>query len=235
MIRTFLAALLLFCSLATFASAAPPDDPGRDSAVTDSASVSHASVTLDDSAPCDAPAGTSPMLASVGLLGVAGVAGGSLLAFRPGDRVTYVDEKGQAHAALVKSWMGASEHAACDLSYVDDAEQDGSGLVRSVRSVSRGNSQMPCPYWLPDVAPVSGAFADSIPAPPPVTGYRQLTPEDVVLMNETKAAVNALGAVLDKLAAHPDTDKRWLAIARTDAQTSCMAACHAITRPSSFA
>ena len=74
MIRTFLAALLLFCSLATFATAAPPDDPGRDSAVTDSAPVSHAAVTLDDSAPCDAPAAHSPMLASVALLSVAGVA-----------------------------------------------------------------------------------------------------------------------------------------------------------------
>ena len=75
----------------------------------------------------------------------------------------------------------------------------------------------------------------AIPAPPPVTGYRQLTPEECVLMNEAKAAVNAYGAVLDKLDAHPDTDKRWLAIARTDAQTSCMAACRAITRPTSFA
>ena len=88
---------------------------------------------------------------------------------------------------------------------------------------------MPCPYWLPDVAPVSGAFADSIPAPPPVTGYRQLTPEDV------KAAVNALGAVLDKLAAHPDTDKRAVAIAKTEAQTAGMWAVRAVTKPSSFA
>lgn len=75
----------------------------------------------------------------------------------------------------------------------------------------------------------------AIPAPPPVTGYRQLTPEDVALMNETKAAVNALGAVLDKLAAHLDTDKRAVAIAKTEAQTAGMWAVRAVTKPSSFA
>lgn len=75
----------------------------------------------------------------------------------------------------------------------------------------------------------------AIPAPPPVTGYRQLTPEDVALMNETKAAMNALGAVLDKLAAHPDTDKRAVAIAKTEAQTAGMWAVRAVTKPSSFA
>lgn len=228
MIRTILAALLLLCSLATFASAAPPD-PGRDSAVTDSASVSHASVTLDDSAPADAPAGTSPSpaLASVGLLGVAGVASGSLLAFRPGDRVTYVDEAGKAHAALVERWHETHENGTCNIIYT---ENDSTRRVLSVlRKGSPGCSGNR--YWQPDGEPVSG----SIPAPPPVTGYRQLTPEDVTLMNETKAAVNALGAVLDKLAAHPDTDKRAVAIAKTEAQTAGMWAVRAVTKPSSFA
>lgn len=77
MIRTFLAALLFVCMLAPFALAdyPPPPDTPRDSVVTDSAPVSHASVTLDASAPSDAaPLGTSPMLAGAGLLGVAGVA-----------------------------------------------------------------------------------------------------------------------------------------------------------------
>ena len=157
MIRTFLA-LLLFCSLATFASAAQPDDPGRDSVVTDSASVTHASVTPDDSAPSDAPLAHSPMLASVALLGVAGVAGGSLLAFRPGDRVTYVDEAGKSHAALVKVWWGSDEHSACNLAYVDESERDSYGpILRNVGSVSRGNGQTPGRYWQPDGEPVTMA------------------------------------------------------------------------------
>lgn len=236
MIRTFLAALLFFCALATFATAAPFDDPGRDSAVTDSAPVSHASVTLDDSAPSDAaPLGTSPALASVGLLGVAGVAGGSLLAFRPGDRVTYVDEAGVPHAALVKVWWGSDEHSTCNLAYVDESESDSYGpLLRNVGSVSSHDGSSPGRYWQPADEPVT-AEAAPIPAPPPVTGYRQLTPEDVALMNEVKAAANALGAVLDKLAAHPDTDKRAVSIAKTEAQTASMWASRAITRPSSFA
>lgn len=85
----------------------------------------------------------------------------------------------------------------------------------------------------------------TIPAPPPVTGYRQLTPEDVALMNEVKAAFNAVGAVLDKLAKCAPgpgeigvgvvTDGRCVAIARTEAQTAAMWAVRAITKPSSFA
>ena len=236
MIRTFLAALLFFCALATFATAAPFDDPGRDSAVTDSAPVSHASVTLDTRSTDAAPIGTSPMLASVGVLGVAGVvAGKSLLSFRPGDRVTYVDEAGVAHAALVKKWWGADKHAGCNLAYVDESESDSYGpLLRNVGSVSSHDGSSPGRYWQPADEPVT-AEAAPIPAPIPAIGYRQLTPEDVELMNEVKVATNALGAVLDKLAAHPDTDKRAVSIAKTEAQTASMWASRAITRPSSFA
>ena len=75
----------------------------------------------------------------------------------------------------------------------------------------------------------------SIPAPPPVTGYRQLTERDVELMNKIKAAANAFGAVLDELAAEPDTDKRCVAVAKTEAQTASMWASRAITKPTSFA
>lgn len=87
----------------------------------------------------------------------------------------------------------------------------------------------------------------TIPAPPPVTGYRQLTPEDVALMNEVKAAFNAVGAVLDKLGSYTacpspspndppgKIDARCIAIARTEAQTAAMWAVRAITKPSGFA
>lgn len=159
MIRTFLAALLFFCALVTSASAAPPDDPGRDSAVTDCASVSHASVTLDDSAPSDAaPLGTSPMLASVGLLGVAGAVGGSLLAFKHGDRVTYVDEHGVPHAALVREWHERHDRGTCTLLYVTP-----NGSTEYVLSVCRKDtagvpvSRVYGRYWQPDGEPVTMA------------------------------------------------------------------------------
>ena len=74
-----------------------------------------------------------------------------------------------------------------------------------------------------------------IPAPPPVAGYRQLTPEDVALMNEVKAAANAFGAVLDKLRKVDGLDGRCISIAATEGQTAAMWACRAITRPTGFA
>lgn len=229
MIRTFLAALLLFCSLATFATAAPPDDPGRDSAVTDSASVSHASVTLDDSAPSDAPAAHSPMLASVGLLGVAA---GSLAVpwaqFRKKPVVIAAKQYNGPESGPIEGVLVAEDGTR----YIETLE--GRMVVSLGDWVITGltGERYPCK---PHIFDASYESAGTIPAPPPVAGYRQLTPEDVALMNETKAAVNALGAVLDKLAAHPDTDKRAVAIAKTEAQTAGMWAVRAVTKPSSFA
>ena len=82
---------------------------------------------------------------------------------------------------------------------------------------------------------------------PPVSGYRQLSQAEVDLMNEGKAAFNAVGAFLDKLdkldehsavwvgIEEPIIDKRCVAIARTEAQTAAMWAMRAITKPSGFA
>lgn len=82
---------------------------------------------------------------------------------------------------------------------------------------------------------------------PPVSGYRPLSQEQVDLMNEGKAAFNAVGAFLDKLASYqppsPNDDEtgrttinpRSLAIARTEAQTAAMWAMRAITKPGGFA
>lgn len=88
---------------------------------------------------------------------------------------------------------------------------------------------------------------DTIPPPPPVTGYRQLTPRDVELMNEVKAVFNAVGNVLamvrypngtpdivDGLGFPADAEEA-LSHARHHAQTAAMWAVRAITRPSSFA
>lgn len=66
-----------------------------------------------------------------------------------------------------------------------------------------------------------------------VTGYRTLTNAEILAMNQLKQASRAFLAELEAVATHlPDADRRWLAIARTDMQTACMAGCRAITRPS---
>jgi len=103
--------------------------------------------------------GSAAGVAALATLGVGAVAAGrtkgsasSILSFKPGDRVTYVDEKGRPHAALVTQWWGESEHSACNLTYVDPlAPGDG---VEYVSSVSRGPAGAPGRYWLPDGEPV---------------------------------------------------------------------------------
>lgn len=62
-----------------------------------------------------------------------------------------------------------------------------------------------------------------------VAGYRTLSEDDIAGMNRLKAASKLF---LDTLANHPNVDPRWAAIARTDMQTACMAACRAVAKPS---
>lgn len=174
------------------------------------------------------------------------------LDFNPGDRATYIDSNGNVYAALIRKWWGG-KFAAANLTYVTDE-----GTV-TVDAVPRGDGATPGRHWRAGSEPVMAVTIRAtdiptfspppIPAPPPVTGYRQLTQEQVALLNEVKAAFNAVGAVLDKLSSYtacpspspsddPEkfvADGRCLAIARTEAQTASMWASRAITRPSSFA
>lgn len=63
-----------------------------------------------------------------------------------------------------------------------------------------------------------------------VKGYRTLTEKDISNMNRLKEISRQFIAQLEFLNAG-DTDPRWLAIAKTDMQTACMAACRAVARP----
>lgn len=64
-----------------------------------------------------------------------------------------------------------------------------------------------------------------------VKGYRSLTETEIGAMNDLKAISRKFIEELDMLLTNGEYDKRWLAIARTDMQTACMAACRAVTRP----
>ena len=75
--------------------------------------------------------------------------------------------------------------------------------------------------------------ADDIPITP-VTGYRQLTAEELALMNEGKALAIQVGAFIGKLMADPDTDKRWVNIGQTQLQQGFMAALRGVARPTTF-
>lgn len=69
---------------------------------------------------------------------------------------------------------------------------------------------------------------------PAITGYRNLSPEEVALMNGIKASGNDLGAMIESLEKIPTIDKRWLAIAKTDLQKGFMSLTRAVAQPTSF-
>ncbi|MDH5189032.1 MAG: hypothetical protein OEW37_08765 [Rhodospirillaceae bacterium] len=67
-----------------------------------------------------------------------------------------------------------------------------------------------------------------------IKGYRDLTQEEIDLMNEGKELAETVGVYLEKLARLESTDKRWLAIAKTDMQTGFMAAVRSVAKPTTF-
>lgn len=67
-----------------------------------------------------------------------------------------------------------------------------------------------------------------------ITGYRDLTEEEIALMNEGKQLSVSIGEYLAKLEAVSDIDKRWLAIGKTDLQKGFMAVIRSIARPTTF-
>jgi hypothetical protein len=81
---------------------------------------------------------------------------------------------------------------------------------------------------------------------PKITGYRQLTEEEVALMNEGKALAEQCGAYIAKLREYnrnedggvitvgKDLDQRWISIGATDLQRGFMAIIRGIARPTTF-
>lgn len=84
---------------------------------------------------------------------------------------------------------------------------------------------------------------------PKITGYRQLSPEEVELMNEGKALAEQCGKYIAKLRAHPQAkpeqapteggelqplDQRWISIGATDLQRGFMAVIRGIAQPTTF-
>lgn len=72
-----------------------------------------------------------------------------------------------------------------------------------------------------------------------IKGYRDLSKEEIDLMNEIKIQANSVGALCNKLAALAKTDPtvvdpRWVAIGQTDLQKGYMALVRAVAKPTSF-
>lgn len=67
-----------------------------------------------------------------------------------------------------------------------------------------------------------------------IKGYRDLSQEEINLMNEAKELAEKVGALVSKINLLSETDKRWLAIGQTDLQKGFMAVIRAVARPSTF-
>lgn len=67
-----------------------------------------------------------------------------------------------------------------------------------------------------------------------IKGYRDLSQQEIDLMNEIKQKGEEIGALVDKLRSAPDLDQRWVSIGATDMQTALMALVRAVAQPSTF-
>lgn len=67
-----------------------------------------------------------------------------------------------------------------------------------------------------------------------ITGYRDLTQEEIDAMNAVKAEGERLRILLEEMRANEMLDKRWIAIAETHLQQGIMAAVRAVAKPNSF-
>lgn len=67
-----------------------------------------------------------------------------------------------------------------------------------------------------------------------ITGYRDLSQEEIDLMNEGKALAEKCGEFIAKLEATESTDKRNVALGKTNLQQGFMWAIRGVAQPTTF-
>ncbi len=67
-----------------------------------------------------------------------------------------------------------------------------------------------------------------------IIGYRDLSQDEIDLMNEGKALAEQCGAFIKKLENNSDTDKRNVALGKTNLQQGFMWAIRSVARPTTF-
>ena len=67
-----------------------------------------------------------------------------------------------------------------------------------------------------------------------IKGYRDLSQEEIDLMNEGKELAIKCGEYIDKLQALESTDKRWVDMGKTDLQVGIMKAIRSVAQPTTF-
>ena len=67
-----------------------------------------------------------------------------------------------------------------------------------------------------------------------ITGYRDLSQEEINTMNAIKAMGEGLGEMVADMESNPEMDQRWVAIGKTHLQQGVMALVRAVAQPNSF-
>lgn len=67
-----------------------------------------------------------------------------------------------------------------------------------------------------------------------ITGYRELTQDEIDKMNAIKLKAEEVGRLVDDIQKCTGADPRWAAIARTHLQEGFMALTRSIAKPTSF-
>lgn len=67
-----------------------------------------------------------------------------------------------------------------------------------------------------------------------INGYRDLTQNEINLMNDIKEHGIKLGDLISLLKSNNGLDQRWISIGQTDLQKGIMALVRAVAKPDSF-
>jgi hypothetical protein len=67
-----------------------------------------------------------------------------------------------------------------------------------------------------------------------IKGYRDLSQEEIDLMNKVKEAGKEISVLVETIYADKNTDHRWVAIAKTDLQKGFMALTRSVAKPTTF-
>lgn len=67
-----------------------------------------------------------------------------------------------------------------------------------------------------------------------ISGYRELTQEEIDTMNQVKNVGKLVGGLVDDLRKDEQLDQRWVSIGATDLQKGLMALTRAIAKPEFF-
>lgn len=67
-----------------------------------------------------------------------------------------------------------------------------------------------------------------------IKGYRELSAEEIALMNEIKGKGAELEQLVYRLRNTENLDQRWISIGATDLQTGLMALTRGVAQPTSF-